>query len=232
MNSPYTKHLDSTLDHPSHSTQVTTVPTYAAPVHQQPQAPMVIHSGSHDGGGSGASKAAAALVAIILVVIACIAGFAIGKGAGPSWNELRRFEALSGREGEIRGRDAGWIQGRKQGRTELEFLAKYERLRTSATQFNQGYMQGRGIGRQMGQDMSQYKYANEMANFRARNSGGYGGYGGYSGGYNNNNNYRGRGYGRGYGGSGYGYGGSVGNAIASAQNIANATGQPVDVIID
>jgi hypothetical protein len=134
-------------------------------------------------------------------VIASIAGFAIGKGAGPSWNELRRYEALAGREGEIRGRDAGWNQGRKQGRTEMEFLAQYEKLRTQATAFNQGYVQGRSIGNQMGRDASRYRY-------------GYG-----------------RGYGRGYGYSGYGYGGRVGNAIASAQSIANATGSPVDVTI-
>lgn len=191
MNSPYTKHLDA-LDAPTHSTALT-VPTYAAaPMHAP--APMVVHSGS-DGGGS---KASIALVAIVLAIVGTAAGFAIGKGAGPSWNELRRYEALSGREGEIRGRDAGWNQGRKQGRTEMEFLAQYEKLRTQATAFNQGYSQGRQIGRMMGRD--QYRYR-------------YGSYG-----------YGRRGY-----GYGYGYGGRVGNAVASAQAIANATGSPVDV---
>ena len=63
------------------------------------------------------------VIAIVLAIVGSAAGFAIGKGAGPSWNELRRYEALSGREGEIRGRDAGWNQGRKQGRTEMQFLA-------------------------------------------------------------------------------------------------------------
>ena len=146
-------------------------------------------------------------IAIVLAIVGSAAGFAIGKGAGPSWNELRRYEALSGREGEIRGRDAGWNQGRKQGRTELQFLAQYEKLRTQATAFNQGYTQGRTIGQNMGRDSMRYR--------------GYG-YGGY--GY-------GRGY-RGYGYGGYGYGGRVGGSIASAQAIANATGSPVDVIVN
>jgi len=175
------------------------VPTYAAaPMHAP--APVVVHSGGSD---SGSSKAGIALIAIVLAIVGTAAGFAIGKGAGPSWNELRRYEALSGREGEIRGRDAGWAQGRKQGRTEQEFLAQYEKLRTQATAFSQGYSQGRNIGQQMGRDRVRYER-------------GYG---------------YGRGYGSGYRGysSGYGYGGRVGGAIASAQNIANMTGQPVDV---
>jgi hypothetical protein len=163
---------------------------------------MVIQSG----GDSGGSKAGIALIAIVLADVGCAAGFAIGKGAGPSWNELRRFEALSGREGEIRGRDAGWSQGRKQGRTEMEFLAQYEKLRTQAGAFSQGYRQGRGIGQQMGRDQYRYRYNR-----------GYGGYG------------YGRGYGRGY--SSYGYGGRVGGAIGNAQALANATGSPVDVIV-
>ena len=141
MNSPYTKHLDA-VDHQAHSTAMT-VPTYAAAPMQAP-APVIVHS-SNDGGGGG-SKAGIALIAIVLAVVGCAAGFAIGKGAGPSWNELRRYEALSGREGEIRGRDAGWTQGRKQGRTEMEFLAQYEKLRTQATAFSQGYRQGRSTG--------------------------------------------------------------------------------------
>lgn len=199
MNSPYTKHLDA-VDHTTHSTALT-VPTYAAAPMHAPQPPMVIQSG----GDSGGSKAGIALIAIVLAVVGCAAGFAIGKGSGPSWNELRRFEALSGREGEIRGRDAGWSQGRKQGRTEMEFLAQYEKLRTQATAFSQGYRQGRGIGQQMGRDQYQYRYQNR--------------------GYGYGSGYRGRGY------SSYGYGGRVGGAIASAQGIANMTGQPVDVIV-
>jgi hypothetical protein len=198
VNSPYTKHLDAADHSTSHSTALT-VPTYAAaPMHAPP--PVVVHSG---GGDSGASKAGIALLAIVLAVVGAAAGFAIGKANGPSWNELRRFEALAGREGEIRGRDAGWNQGRKQGRTEMEFLAQYEKLRTQATAFSQGYTQGRSIGQQMGRDQFQYRY----------NRGGYG-----------------YGYGRGTR-RGYGYGGRVGSAIANAQGIANMTGQPVDVIV-
>ncbi|MCW2920323.1 MAG: hypothetical protein JWL76_197 [Thermoleophilia bacterium] len=204
MNSPYTKHLDA-VDHTTHSTALT-VPTYAAAPMQAQQPPMIIQSGGD--GGSNRSGAAIALVAIIVAVIASMAGYAMAKGNGISRNEFDRYQALSGREGEIRGRDAGWSQGRKQGRTEMEFLAQYEKLRTQAGAFSQGYRQGRGIGQQMGQDRYQYRY----------NRGGYG----YGSGY-------GRGYGRGY--SGYGYGGRVGGAIASAQGIANATGSPVDVIV-
>ena len=205
MNSPYTKHLDA-MDAHTHS-QALTVPTYAAAPMQAP-APVIMQSAAPASGGG--SKAGIALIAIVLAVIASIAGFAIGKGAGPSWGELRRYEALAGREGEVRGRDSGWNQGRKQGRTEMEFLAQYEKLRTQATAFSQGYTQGRGIGQQMGTD--QYRYRNT--------------------GYGYGRSY-GRGYGRGYGyGSSYGYGGRVGNAIASAQSIANMTGSPVDVTID
>lgn len=196
MNSPYTKHLDA-LDAPTTQSTALTVPTYAAAPMQAP-APVVVQSGNEGGGGS---KAGIALIAIVLAIVGTAAGFAIGKGAGPSWNELRRFEALAGREGEIRGRDAGWNQGRKQGRTEMEFLAQYEKLRTQATAFSQGYTQGRSIGQQMGRDAYRYRY----------------------------NYNRGYGYNRGY--SGYGYGGRVGSAIASAQSIANATGSPVDVIV-
>ncbi|MCW2927396.1 MAG: hypothetical protein JWM86_1364 [Thermoleophilia bacterium] len=47
------------------------------------------------------------------------------------WNELRRVEALAGREGEIRARDEAW----RHGRNEVEFLAQYERLRTQATAY-------------------------------------------------------------------------------------------------
>jgi hypothetical protein len=87
----------------------------------------------------------------------------------------------------------------------MKFLAQYEKLRTQATSFNQGYTQGRNIGQQMGKDASRYRY-------------------GYGTGY---------GYGRrGYSSYGsYGYGGRVGSSIASAQAIANATGSPVDVIV-
>jgi hypothetical protein len=199
VNSPYTKHLDA-IDAPQHHSQALTVPTYAAaPMHAP--APVIVQGGNDSGGGS---KAGIALVAIVLAVIASIAGFAIGKGSGPDWAELRRYEALSGREGEIRGRDAGWNQGRKQGRTEMEFLAQYEKLRTQATAFSQGYTQGRGIGQTMGAD--RYRYRNT-------------GYSGYNRGYS--------GYNRGY----RGYGGTVGNAVASAQAIANATGSPVDVTV-
>jgi hypothetical protein len=198
VNSPYTKHLDAAYDAPT----TAVVPTYqAAPA----PAPMVIQSG---GDSSGGGKAAMALVAIILAAIATVGGFMIGRGTGPSWSELRRFEALAGREGEIRGRDNGWTQGRKQGRTEMEFLAKYEQLRTQATAFNQGWRQGLGTGQEMGVAKSRYQYANRY---------GYGyGYG---------TGYRGRGYGWG------GYGGSVGSAVASAQSLANATGQDVDVVV-
>ncbi|MCW2927395.1 MAG: hypothetical protein JWM86_1363 [Thermoleophilia bacterium] len=203
MNSPYTKHLDAPT-HTTHSTALT-VPTYAAAPMQAP-APVIVQGGNDNSGGS---KAGIALIAIVLAIVGAAAGFAIGKGSGPSWNELRRFEALSGREGEIRGRDAGWNQGRKQGRTEMEFLAQYEKLRTQATAFSQGYGQGRNIGQQMGKDATRYRY-------------GAGGYG------------YGRGYGSGYrrsGYGGYGYGGRVGSAIGNAQAIANATGSPVDVIV-
>ena len=197
MNSPYTKHLDAADTSHTHSTALT-VPTYAAAPMQAP-APVVVHS--DNGSSGGGSKAGIALLAIVLAVVGTAAGFAIGKAAGPTWNELRRFEALAGREGEIRGRDAGWNQGRKQGRTEMEFLAQYEKLRTQATAFSQGYRQGRSIGQQMGRDSYRYRYN------------------------------RGYGYGRGYRGYGYGYGGRVGSAIASAQGIANMTGQPVDVVV-
>lgn len=202
MNSPYTKHLD-TIEAPHNHSQAMTVPTYAAAPMQAP-APIVVQSGN--GGSSGGSKAGIVLIAIVLAIVGSAAGFAIGKGAGPSWNELRRFEALSGREGEIRGRDAGWNQGRKQGRTEMEFLAQYEKLRTQAGAFNQGYKQGRNIGQSMGRDQYQYRYNRGV---------GYGN--GYGNGYRRN--------------TGYGYGGRVGNALGNAQALANATGSPVDVII-
>jgi hypothetical protein len=198
VNSPYTKHLDHTAATPS---TALTVPTYAAAPAMQ-TAPVFVQGTPTDSGGG---KATIALVAIVLAVIACIAGFAIGKANAPSWGELRRFEALAGREGEIRGRDAGWVQGRKQGRTEMQFLAKYESLRTQATAFRNGWSQGLNMGQQMG-----------MARYRGRY--GYGNGYGY-----------GRGYG--YGGYGYGYGGRAGGAIATAQAMANATGQPVDVTI-
>lgn len=202
VNSPYTKHLDAVDHSTAHSTALT-VPTYAAAPMQAP-APVVVQSG----GGDNGSKAGIVLVAVVLAIIGAAAGFAIAKAQAPSWNELRRFEALAGREGEVRGRDAGWNQGRKQGRTEMEFLAQYEKLRTQATAFSQGYRQGRSIGQTMGRDANRYRY-------------GYGRGYGYGYGY-------GRGYRRGYG---YGYGGRVGSAIASAQGIANMTGQPVDVIV-
>ena len=200
MNSPYTKHLDA-IDAPTHHSTALTVPTYAAAPMQAP-APVIVHSGGTDGGGG--SKAGFALVAILLAVAAAVCGFMVAKGNAPSWSELRRYEALSGREGEIRGRDAGWNQGRKQGRTEMEFLAQYEKLKTQASAFGQGYRQGRSIGQQMGRDANRYRY-------------------GYGTGYGRS---------RGYGYSSYGgYGGRVGGAIASAQGIANATGSPVDVIV-
>jgi len=165
-------------------------------------------------GSSGSSGAAVAIVAIIVALVVGAGAFLIGKTNGPSWNELRRYEALSGREGEIRGRDTGFVQGRKQGRTEMEFLAKYEQLRTQAGAFNQGWTQGLQTGNSMGVAKSQWSARNRYGN----------GYGGYGNGYG-----RGRGYG--YGGYG-GYGGSTGGAVASAQNLANATGQPVDVVIN
>lgn len=200
MNSPYTKHLDASLE--PHTT--VSVPQYhQAPMMQQPMQPMIVQGGSNDGGG----KLAMAVVAFIFAVVAAGAGYAIGQGNGPSWNELRRYEALAGREGEIRGRDSGWNQGRKQGRTEMEFLAKYEQLRTQATAFNQGWKQGLGTGRTMG-----------AAQARGRYGYGYGGYG---------RSY-GRGYGRGYGSY---YGGGTRGAVANAQALANATGSPVDVIV-
>lgn len=205
MNSPYTKHLDAA---PS---SVTTVPQYqTAPAPQM--TPMVIQSGNDGGGG----KAVMGLVAIILAAIACVAGYFIGQNMGPSWNELRRYEALAGREGEIRGRDNGWLEGRKQGRVEMEFLAKYEKLRTQATAFNSGWSQGLNTGKSMGvaQGRARYGYNN-----------GYGRGYGYGNGYN-----RGSGWGRGYGYGGH-YGGAVNNAISQAQNMANATGSPVDVIV-
>jgi hypothetical protein len=198
VNSPYTKHLDAVDTTHSHAL---TVPTYAAAPMQAP-APVVIQSG----GGDSGSKAGIALVAILVAVIAAAAGFAIAKGTGITKDEFVRYQALAGREGEVRGRDAGWNQGRKQGRTEMEFLAQYEKLRTQATAFSQGYRQGRSTGQQMGADRYRYRYNR-----------GYG-YG------------TGRGYGYGYG-RGYGYGGRVGNAIGNAQAIANATGSPVDVIV-
>lgn len=200
VNSPYTKHLDALDAHQTHSTALT-VPTYAAaPVPMQSPAPVIVQGGDTGGG----SKAGMILIAVLLAVAAAAATWGIMKASMPQWNELRRYEALAGREGEIRGRDAGWNQGRKQGRTEMEFLAQYEKLRTQATAFNQGYTQGRNIGQQMGADRYRYQYGRY----------GYSGYG--------------RGYGRGYG---YGYGGRVGSAIASAQAIANMTGNPVDVTV-
>jgi hypothetical protein len=201
VNSPYTKHLDA-IDAPAHS-QALTVPTYAA-APMPAQQPMIIQSGGDSGGRSGAGIA---LVAIIVAVIAAVAGFGFAKGTGITRNEFDRYQALAGREGEIRGRDSGWNQGRKQGQTEMKFLAQYEKLRGQAGAFNQGYTQGRSIGRQMGQDASRYRY-------------------GYGSGYGYGRGYRGYGY-----GSGYGYGGRVGGSIASAQSIANATGSPVDVIV-
>ena len=210
MNSPYTKHLDASLDNPHHHhTTAVTVPTYAsAPVQQQP---MVIQGSSNDGG----SKAAIALVAIVIAIVASIAAFFAGRETGPSWNELKRYEILAGREGEVRGRDSGWSQGRKQGRTEMEFLAKYEQLRTQATAFNQGWRQGLNTGNQMGRASTRYQYGYGRGGY-GRGGYGYSGYG------------RSRGYG--YGGY-YGGRGSVGGAVASAQSIANATGSPVDVIV-
>ena len=199
VNSPYTKHLDALDAQHTHS-QALTVPTYAAaPMQMQQPAPVIIQGGDSSGGGG---KAGIIIVAIMLAIIAAVGGVMIGRAGVPSWSELRRYEALSGREGEIRGRDAGWNQGRKQGRTEMQFMAQYEKLKTQATAFNQGYSQGKNIGQQMGSDL--YR-----------------------------NRYRGYGYGtgRGYGYGGYGYGGRVGNSIASAQSIANMTGQPVDVTV-
>ncbi len=197
MNSPYTKHLDATLD--STSTAVT-VPTFS---HSPAPAPMIMQAPASDGSGG---KAAIALVAIVVAAIAAAAGYVVGLNRGPTWNELHRYEALAGREGEIRGRDSGWNVGRKQGRTEMEFLAKYEQLRTQATAFNNGWSQGMSTGRMMG-----------VAQARGRYGYGYG-YGG-----------RGTGYRR-YGYGGY-YGGRVRNALASAQAMANATGSPVDVTV-
>jgi hypothetical protein len=217
VNSPYTKHLDATYDAP---TTAVTVPTYqSAPLAVQAPAPMVVQSaGSSDTG----SKAAMALVAIVVAAIACVGGWAIGKNMGPTWNELQRYETLAGREGEIKGRDAGWAQGRTQGRTEMQFLAKYEQLRTDANAFTNGWNTGLNTGKNMGEAATRYSYYNRY---------GYPGYGGYGGYYGRGYGYRGYGY-RGYGYGGYGYGGYGSGAIASAQNLANATGQPVDVTID
>jgi hypothetical protein len=165
-------------------------------------APMVVQSSGSESSGGGRSTIA--LVAIILAALAGVGGYVFGQGIAPSWNEVRRYEALANREGEIRGRDSGWLQGRKQGRTEMEFLAKYERLRTQAGAFNSGWKQGLSTGREMGVAQSKYRY-------------GYG-----------------YGYGTGYGRRGYGYGSYYGGsgAVGQAQALANATGQPVDVVIN
>ena len=202
MNSPYTKHLDAALDAPG---TAMTVPSYAAAPMAAPMAPMVVHAPSSDSG----SKVGIVLVALVVAIIAGVAGAAIGSQSGPTWNELKRFEALAGREGEIRGRDSGWLEGRKQGRTEMSFLAKYAELKTQATAFNQGWQQGLSTGNAMGVARSRYRYGYPYGRY------GYG---------------RGYGYRRGYG-YGYGYG-SVGRAVGNAQAIANATGQPVDVVVN
>lgn len=199
MNSPYTKHLDATLDAPSHSHAM------AMPTYQQAPMPMVVQQPAAVDSGSG--KAAIALVAVILAIVAGVAGWAIGSQQGPTWNELRRFEALAGREGEIRGRDSGWATGRKQGREELKFLAQYEKLRTNATAFNQGWNQGLGTGRRMGNAESRYRYGNSRY--------------GYGGGYARSSR-------RGYGSY---YGGSSAVRASNAQAMADATGQPVTINI-
>lgn len=192
MNSPYTKHLDSALDAHTMSALPT---TYASPM-----TPMVVHQPADSSG----SKATIALIVIVIATAAAAAGIFIGRGTGVSVGDLRRYEQLAGREGEIKGRDAGWVQGRSQGRTEMQYLAKYEQLRTQANAFTQGWRQGLGTGNMMGIARGRGRY-------------GYGGYG----------------YGRGYGRRGYGsyYGGSAGSQLAQAQAIANATGQAVDVTI-
>jgi len=130
-----------------------------------------------------------------LVVIAIAASplvlAAIVHPTPVNWRELRfepevsQYQALSGREDAPRG-----------GRTEMEFLAQYERLDTPATEFSQGYRQGRSTGQQMGADRVQYRYGTSAAP-----------------------GYR------------HGYGGRAGDAIRDAQALANATGEPDDVIV-
>lgn len=197
----------------------------AAPM-AAPQQPMIMHSADSSGG-----KTNMALVAILLALLAFAAAYllfgtgsnSIVPGKGPTWNELHRWENLAKKEGELRGRDIGWLAGRKQGTTEMAYMAKYERLRGQAQSFNEGWKQGAATGKMMGSAKAQAA----MWNMRGRY--GWSGYGrGYGYGYGRGYGY---GYGRGYGYGGYGYGGRTGNAVAQAQNLANATGQAVDVVV-
>lgn len=76
------------------------------------------------------SKWGIGMAAIIAaVVIATVLG-AQARNEAQRVDEAsdRRFGALQGRDGDMSGRDVGWVSGRKQSSTESRFLEKYESL--------------------------------------------------------------------------------------------------------
>lgn len=99
------------------------------------------------------------LAALALVVLPLVLA-GIAHPTPIDWRTMRfdgdtaRIEALAGRAEEIRDRDAAW----NQGRTEMEFLAQYEQLRTQGQADGQRYRQGRNIGQQMGRDAVRSRY--------------------------------------------------------------------------
>lgn len=217
MNSPYTRHLDA----PGHAPMPPAAPAnYYPPVAHYPAYPPPPPQGYYGapvgrtpGWVTGLLAGLVAFGALYLFLAASGNGL---PGARPSWQEMKRYEELSRREGESDGKKTGKEDGIKQGREEMAYRVQYERLVNQTSAFNAGWQQGMGTGKMIGN-----------ANYRAR----YGGWNSPWGSpYYGNGRRNGSGYG--YGGYYRGTGGRTSSAIGQAQQLANATGQPVDVIID
>lgn len=77
---------------------------------------------------------------MIVVATALVAlGAAIGWVLAPDAPRVTKVDghatAAQIRDAEVLARDAGWNEGRKQGRTEMQFLAQYEQLRADARKY-------------------------------------------------------------------------------------------------
>ncbi len=205
MNSPYTSAL---LDDPK--TNVSPPPAWPQAMAPAPAAPQWVMVQSPKSGSSAFNSLLLFLVTVLAAVVAAAAGFLVADQMAPSAAEYNTSQQIAAREGFMNGRVRGYQAGRTWGLAAREPISAYQAALARQKAWNAGYRQGNKTGRA--------SYRRPSYNY---------GYSGY--------------YGRGrswysprrsnWGGAATAWRDSyaVSSAVNSAQQIANATGAPVDV---
>lgn len=103
------------------------------------------------GSGSSDDKSVWAVIAIIAVLVAGTAGWAIARQGAPNSGDIDQASMMSQREGELRGRQAGFGAGQRQGNKEAKLQSRLETLKSERSAYSGGYSSGVEAGRSQAQ---------------------------------------------------------------------------------